>query len=240
MSEPMPVLLVPGLLCSARLYSDQLPVLWSFGPVTVANHTRDDSMGAIARRILAAAPPRFALAGLSMGGYVCLEIMRQAPERVAKLALMDTTARPDTPEQSDRRRALIEIARGGKFAEVTDRLWPLLVHRNRRNDARLLSIMRQMTEETGIEAFVRQQTAIIHRVDSRPTLASIRCPTLVLVGDGDELIPPDRSQEIANGIAGSKYVVVTESGHMSTMEQPEQVNRALVEWMQLQTSVAWS
>lgn len=231
MSEPLPIVLVPGLLCSARLYFDQLPVLWPFGPVTIANHTRDDSMGDIARRILSAAPARFALGGLSMGGYICLEIMRQAPERVAKLALMDTTARPDTSEQSARRRTLIEIARSGKFAEVTDRLWPLLVHRNHRNDARLLSIMRRMTEETGVEAFVRQQTAIINRVDSRPTLASIRCRTLVLVGDGDELIPPDRSEEIANGIAGATYVVVPESGHMSTLEQPESVNRALVEWL---------
>jgi pimeloyl-ACP methyl ester carboxylesterase len=231
MSEPLPTVLVPGLLCSARLYADQIPVLWQFGPVTVANHTRDDNMSDIARRILAAAPPRFALAGLSMGGYICLEIMRQAPERVVKLALMDTTARPDTPEQIERRRTFIEIARRGLLAEVNDRLWPVLVHPNHRRDARLQSIMRAMTEETGVEAFVRQQTAIINRIDSRPTLATIRCPTLVLVGDGDELIPPDRSEEIANGIAGARYVVVPESGHMSTLEQPDAVNRALVEWM---------
>lgn len=231
MPQPLPVLLVPGLLCSARLYSEQLPALWPFGPVTVANHALDDNMTAIARRILDTAPPEFALAGLSMGGYICLEIMRQAPARVVKLALMDTTARPDAPEQSERRRALIEIAQAGRLAEVTDRLWPMLVHRNHRNDARLLSIMRQMTEETGVDAFVRQQTAIINRADSRPILSGIRCPTLVLVGDGDELIPPDRSEEIANGIAGAKYVVVPESGHMSTLEQPEQVNRALVEWI---------
>lgn len=231
MPEPLPTVLVPGLLCSARLYADQIPVLWQFGPVTVADHTRDDNMSDIARRIVATAPPKFALAGLSMGGYICLEIMRQAPERVVKLALMDTTARPDTPEQSERRRTLIDIARRGLLADVTDRLWPLLVHRNHRRDARLLSIMQAMTQETGVEAFVRQQTAIIGRVDSRPTLAAIRCPTLVLVGDGDELIPPDRSEEIANSIAGARYVVVPESGHMSTLEQPDAVNRALVEWM---------
>jgi pimeloyl-ACP methyl ester carboxylesterase len=231
MSEPLPTVLVPGLMCSSRLYVEQIPSLWQLGPVTIANHTRDDSMAAIARRILAAAPPRFALAGLSMGGYICLEIMRQAPERVAKLALMDTTARPDTPEQSERRRALIELARGGKFAEVPDRLFPILVHRKHRDDARLQGIVRRMAEETGPEAFVRQQTAIIQRVDSIPTLAAIRCPTLVLVGDGDELIPPDRSQEIANGIAGAKFVVVPESGHMTTLEQPERVTQALVEWL---------
>jgi pimeloyl-ACP methyl ester carboxylesterase len=231
MSEPLPVLLVPGLLCSSRLYSEQIPVLWRFGPVTVANHTLDGSMGAIARRTLASAPPRFALVGLSMGGYICLEIMRQAPERVAKLALMDTTARPDTPEQSDRRRALIQLARSGKFDAVAGQLWPVLVHRNHRDDSILLNIVRRMAEDTGPDAFVRQQTAIIDRVDSRPTLQSIRCPTLVLVGDEDELIPPDRSEEIANGITGSKYVVVPESGHLATLEQPDHVNRALTEWM---------
>src|SRR5579883_3245029 len=92
----LPTVLVPGLNCSARLYAPQIPALWRFGPVTVADHTRDDSMPAIAARILASAPPRFALAGLSMGGYIAFEIMRQAPQRVLRLALMDTSARPDT------------------------------------------------------------------------------------------------------------------------------------------------
>ena len=95
MSEPLPTLLVPGLLCTARLYAAQIPVLWSFGPVMVVDHRRDDSMAAIARRILEQAPPRFALLGLSMGGYIALELLRQAPARAARLALLDTTARPD-------------------------------------------------------------------------------------------------------------------------------------------------
>src|SRR5262245_36950777 len=93
MAETLPVVLIPGLNCSARLYAEQIPVLWQFGPVQVADHTRDDSMDAIATRILAAAPSRFALAGLSMGGYLALTIVRRAPERVQKLALLDTSAR---------------------------------------------------------------------------------------------------------------------------------------------------
>src|SRR5512133_3000456 len=100
MSEPLPIVLIPGLNCSARLYAEQIPVLWRFGPVTVADHTRDNSMDAIAARILAAAPPRFALAGLSMGGYIALTIVRHAPERVQRLALLDTSARPDRPADS--------------------------------------------------------------------------------------------------------------------------------------------
>ena len=110
-SHSLPIVLVPGLLGSPRLYGEQIPELWRLGPVTVATHTRDDSMGGIARRILASAPARFALAGLSMGGYVCFEILRQAPERVAKLVLLDTSARSDAPEQSEQRRAQIEMAR---------------------------------------------------------------------------------------------------------------------------------
>ena len=118
MSEPLPIVLIPGLNCSARLYAEQIPVLWRFGPVTVADHTRDDNMDAIAARILAATPPRFALAGLSMGGYLALTIVRQAPERVQKLALLDTSARPETPEQTTRRKPQIALAQSGRFAEV--------------------------------------------------------------------------------------------------------------------------
>ena len=111
MPDPLPIVLIPGLTCSARLYADQIPTLWRFGPVTVADHTRDDNMAAIARRILAAAPPRFALAGLSMGGYIAFEVMRQAPQRVAKLALLDTGARAETPEQTERRKVVIALAK---------------------------------------------------------------------------------------------------------------------------------
>src|ERR1700710_1856813 len=107
MDDTMPILLVPGLVCSSRIFAPVIPALWRHGPVTVANHIRDDTMGAIARRILAEAPPRVALAGHSMGGYIAFEIIRQAPERVAKLALMSTQARPDTPEATIRRRGMI-------------------------------------------------------------------------------------------------------------------------------------
>jgi pimeloyl-ACP methyl ester carboxylesterase len=231
MREVVPVLLVPGLCCSARLYADQIPALWRFGPVQVACHTRDDSMGPIAARILNTAPPRFALVGLSMGGYIAFEIMRQAPERVVKLALLDTGSRADTPEQTERRLRQIEIAQKGRFAEIPDLIFPLLVHRKRHGDARLKEINRLMTEETGVDAFVRQQRAIMHRPDSRPGLAAIRCPTLVLVGDGDELTPPALAEEIAEGIPGARLVVVPDSGHLSTLEQPEAVTKALLEWM---------
>ena len=231
MPEPMPIVLVPGLNCSARLYAEQIPALWRFGPVQVADHTRDDSMEAIAAGILAQAPPRFALVGLSMGGYIALTMVRQAPARVHKLALLDTSARPETPEQSERRKPQIALAQGGHFAEVPPLQFPVFVHRNRQHDEALRARVRTMAEETGAEAFLRQQKAIMTRPDMRPLLASIACPTLVLVGDGDELTPPPLSEEIAAGIAGSRLVVIADCGHLSTMERPEAVNRELVEWM---------
>src|SRR3974377_1563193 len=138
----LPVLLVPGLTCTARLYSEQIPALWQFGPVTVADHRRDDSMQDIARRILATAPPRFALVGLSMGGYIAFEIMRQAPERVTKLALLDTGARHDTSEQTERRRVLMRLAREGRFAEIPEQAFPIYVHPNRRTDEALKRVVR--------------------------------------------------------------------------------------------------
>lgn len=230
-ADPLPVVLVPGLNCSARLYADQIPVLWQFGPVTVADHRRDDSMAAIARRVLAAAPPRFALAGLSMGGYIAFEIFRQAPDRVAKLALLDTGAGADVPERTAQRKPLMQLAQQGRFAEITDDQFPLLVHHTRHGDAALKAIVRAMNEETGPQAYCRQQQAIIGRADSRPGFAAIACPTLVLVGDDDQLTPPALAREMTAGIRGARFVVVPECGHLSTLERPQAVNDALVDWM---------
>ena len=232
MAEPLPIVLVPGLLTSPRLYGNQLPALWQHGPVTIAATTHDDTITAIAGRLLAHAPARFALAGLSMGGYVCFEVLRQAPERVARLALLDTTARPDTPELTQRRQAQIALARSGRLAEVADQQFPLLIHPSRHDDAAVRGLVRLMASETGAEAFIRQQQAIIGRVDSRPGLGAIGCPTLVLVGDSDQLTPPELSAELADGIPEARLVVVAGSGHLTPLDQPEEVTKALVAWLQ--------
>ncbi|HET7131878.1 MAG TPA: alpha/beta fold hydrolase [Gammaproteobacteria bacterium] len=230
-SQSLPIALVPGLLCTPRLYAEQLPALWRFGPVIVADHTRDDSMAALARRALSQVAGRFVLIGLSMGGYVSFEIMRQAPERVAKLALLDTTARPDLPEQSDARRRQIELAQNGRFNTIADLLFPKFVAAARHADDALRAVVRTMAQDTGADAFVRQQTAIMNRPDSRQGLGAIRCPTLVVVGEDDTLTPPDRATEIAAGVPDARIVTVPRCGHLSTIEQPEVVTRALVEFL---------
>jgi len=230
--EALPTVLIPGLGTDSRLYENQIPVLWQFGPVMVANQTRRDSMAGIAQDILAHAPHRFALAGLSMGGYVALEIMRQAPERVSRLALLDTTARADTPEQTERRKAQIEMVKAGRFQEIPGLLFPLLVHTSRREDASLRAIVDEMFFDVGPEAHIRQQTAIMGRADARADLSSIRCPALILVGDGDQLTPPALAKEIAEGIGGARLAIAPGCGHLSTLEQPEFVTGALVNWLQ--------
>ncbi|SHK17271.1 Pimeloyl-ACP methyl ester carboxylesterase [Bradyrhizobium lablabi] len=233
MDNSMPILLVPGLGGSPRIYAPVAPALWRFGPVTVGNHIRDDNMGAIARRILAEAPPRFALAGHSMGGYIAFEIMRQAPARVAKLALINTQARPDTPEATTRRRGQIARAQAGEYHAVLDDLFPGFVHPSRRDNAELRQLVHDMGDDIGADAFVRQQTAVIGRADSRPSLAWIKCPTLVLTGDEDNTIPNALSAEMADGIHGAKLVILQNCGHLPQLEQPQATADALVEWLRI-------
>jgi pimeloyl-ACP methyl ester carboxylesterase len=231
MQGPLPSVLIPGLLCTPRLYAEQIPALWRLGPVTVANHTLEHSMGAIARQILSLAPPKFALVGLSMGGYVAFEMLRQEPDRIARLALLDTTARPDVPEQTEQRHRQIELAQSGGFDGIAHLLFPRFVSAAHRGNRALQALVRTMAEETGAEAFVRQQTAIMNRVDSRPGLAAIPCPTLVVVGADDVLTPPDRAAEMVAVIPGARRIVLPDCGHLSTLEQPEAVTRALVDFL---------
>ena len=227
----LPTVLVPGLLCTAEVFAPQVSTLWPHGPVHVASTLDGSTMAEMGRTILAEAPPRFRLAGISMGGYLCLEIMRQAPERVERLALLNTSARPDTPEQIGQRRAMVEQARNGDFATLLEQAFRLILHPSRRDDPALRDINVRMGLTVGVEGFARQTEAVIGRPDSRPDLARISVPTLVLVGDSDPLTPRKRSEEMAAGIPSSELVVVPTCGHGSTLEQPEAVNRALLAWL---------
>ena len=225
------LVLFPGLACTARLFEPQIAALSGERPILLADHTRDDSIPAIAARLLREAPERFALAGLSMGGYIAMEVMRQAPERVARLALLDTSARPDSVEASQDRERLIALAEAGRFQDIHSKLWPRLVHPDRQADEGLQDIVIGMMRETGAEAYSRQQRAIMARADARPLLPGIEIPTLVLVGEGDAITPPEIAREMAEMIEWASLVVVPESGHLSTLEQPERVTQALRLWL---------
>jgi pimeloyl-ACP methyl ester carboxylesterase len=226
------LVLVPGLLCTGALWARQIAALADVADCTVADHTRHNTMAGIARSILGAAPERFALAGLSMGGYIAFEIVRQAPERVERLALLDTGCRADTPELTAARRDLIAAAEaGGGARRAQELLLPRLVHKARLGDMPLVDTVLQMAVDTGLEAFRRQEEAIIGRPDSGSLLPNISYPTLVLVGEQDKLTPVEQHREIAAAIPGARLVIVPDCGHLSTLEQPEAVSRAMREWL---------
>jgi pimeloyl-ACP methyl ester carboxylesterase len=224
--------MIPGLNCSAVLFRHQIPLMWRFGPVMVCDHRGADSIEGLADLVLADAPPRFALAGLSMGGFIAFEIMRRCPERVTQLALLSTSARPEVPGGSGAalRAERIQMAREGRFAELPPLHYARNVHPSRQADEALRATHRAMTEEVGPQGYINQQNANMNRPDSRPVLAGITCPTLVLVGDTDLLAPLEHAEEMAAGIRGSRLVVVPECGHLSTLERPEEVSAAMLSW----------
>jgi len=223
--------LLPGLLNDARLWQRSMSDVSDMGHCSVADLTGADSMSALASAALSQAPGKqFALAGFSMGGYVALEIMRQAPERVLGLALLDTSARPDTPQVTEGRRNLMRLA-ATNLPAVIDALLPRVLHPSHLDDKSILEVIKSMATTVGKEAFLRQQEAIIGREDSRPFLHRVSCPTLVLCGREDLITPVEVHEEMAAAIPNSNLAVVEESGHMSLLEQPQRVTEALRKWL---------
>lgn len=227
-----PLVLMPGLLCNDALWRHQIDTLADVAEVTVADMSRDDSLEGMAARMLAAAPERFALAGLSMGGYAAFEVMRLAPQRVERLALLDTSARADTEERRDERLKAMNLVERGNFQGMTRKLLPWFVHEDRVDDEKLMSIIKKSAQDVGNEAFIRQQTAIMGRPDSRADLARIACPTLVLCGRQDRMTPPALHDEMAAEIPGARLVVVEDCGHLAPLEQPHAVSAVLRCWLQ--------
>ena len=227
----LPVYALPGLLDDERLWQHQALFFAAQRSWVTANLTGHDSIAALASAALANAPAeRFALVGLSMGGYAALEIMRQAPERVLGLALLDTNARADSAAATALRTLAITQA-STDFAGVVTSLTPRLLHPDHLANKAIVEVIETMAHTLGPEVFKRQQTAIMGRIDSRPFLPAIRCPSLVLCGREDLLTPVELHEEMAAGIPGAKLVVVEHCGHMSALEQPQQVNAALQTWL---------
>ena len=229
--ERMNLLLLPGLLNGASLFEHQADSLANVVGITVADLTGSDSITTLAADALAQAPEGpFVLAGMSMGGYVAFEIMRQAPQRVRALALLSTSAHPDTPEATASREELIELAETD-FPAVIEKLLARMAHPEHANTPEVGGVFQSMATGLGYEVFVRQERAIIGRADSRPTLADIKCPTLVLCGRQDLVTPPAVHRELAAGIAGARLEIIEECGHLLPLEQPEQVTEILRDWL---------
>jgi pimeloyl-ACP methyl ester carboxylesterase len=225
------LVLLPGLLNTRRVFEQQIEGLSDVADCIVPELWHYDTIDAMAEAALAAAPPSFALAGFSLGGYVAFDMMRRAIQRVERLALIDTQAVPDSAESSARRRALLEQTKIGRFHGVQRTLLPQLVHHGHLDDAGVTQPIFDMAQEIGAEGFVREQKAIIARADSRPLLVDIDVPTVVIVGRQDQVTPPPRSAEMAADIATSRLVVLEECGHMSPLERPAEVTAALRRWL---------
>ncbi len=232
MSEKPHLLLIPGLVCDNALWHHQVVALSDIADITVTDkHTRFPTIKEIAEAIVSNAPPRFALAGLSMGGYIALEIMQHWPDRVQKLAILDSSARADTPEKTENRYQMIALAEAGRFEEIVSSLIPAFVHPDRLNDPTLVEKITAMIERVGADNYVRQQQAIMSRRDQVSNLSNIRCPTCVICGKEDILTPLELSQEIARAVLDATLHVIENCGHLTTMERPEAVNAVMREWL---------
>lgn len=228
--QRQPLLLLPGFLCDEELWRDQLGGLADIAECTVADLGHGDSIAALARQVLATAPPRFALAGFSFGGYVAQEIARQAPQRIGRLALLDTSFHADTPERIAQRRAANRSASlPGEFRGMTEQLLPSFIAANRLHDRALVQRINAMTLRQGREVFVRQNAML--REDGEAVLRSLRCPAMVLCGRLDVLTPPALHEAMAALMPQAQLVMVEDSGHMSPMEQPAAVTRAMRSWL---------
>jgi pimeloyl-ACP methyl ester carboxylesterase len=223
--------ILPGLLEDADVFDAVAAVLDDVAEFTAADLTRSDSIVQMARDALEQAPPGpLNLVAHSMGGYVALEILRTAPGRVAKLALLNTNARPDSPESSANRRRLVELAERD-FEAACMALLPRLMTAGHLEDPVLTGAIGAMAHATGLEAFKRQQAAIIGRADSRPSLARIACPTLVVAARDDAIMPIEWLQELAAGVPGARLAIVEDCGHVSPLEAPEAVAKLLRDWL---------
>ncbi len=228
----IPLLLLPGTLCDERLWAHQLEHLSDIADPLVMPVGTDASLPVLAEKILAKAPAKFALAGLSFGGILAFEIYRQAPERVSHLALLDTNARADTEAGVQAKHDQLAVVDSeGLEALLRDKLMPLYFTSASLKNQTLVETIVNMALDNGSDIFRNQVEAVINRPDSLEDLAEIRCPTLILCGKQDQLCPPDRHQEMADRIPGAALCILDNCGHMSTLEQPEAVTASMRQWL---------
>ncbi len=227
------VILLPGLACDAALYRHQVPALDAAHRVTVSDvHFRHDTTEQMAAALLREhIADRLVLIGSSMGGMLALEAARQAPRRVKALALLGSSARADTDALIRLRSEAIVMFEGGRMDEVLRANVPLAFHPEADNMPGLVADYLAMMRRAGAAALVRQNRAVMARIDQRPHLAALRCPVLLVHGDTDLLTPPECAEEIAAAVPQARLVTIERCGHLLTMERPAEVNRALLEWL---------
>lgn len=226
------LVLISGALSNELIWQFQLPALTKITKLFHADHVSHSSIEAMANQLLATMPEQFILMGYSMGGYVALEVMRQAAHRVNKLILISTSARPIAPESLPNRLKAIELAQQGKFTEMLAASRCLSFSPKNSKNTELLQLKYRMALAVGAQAFLRQQQAIILRHDYRTVLTTIQCPTLIITGADDRILPPSDSIEMAKAIPSANLIQLAECGHMPTWENPAQVTQHVSEFIQ--------
>jgi len=232
----LPLLLLPGLMCDRAVWRDTVAALAGSPDAIVPDYGEADTLGAMAERVLAGAPARFAVAGHSMGGRVVLEIFRSAPERVAGLALLDTNYTPRAAgaagaREERERLALLEIARRSGTRAMAKTWVRGMVHPGRLAEPGLIGAILDMFARKSADVFAAQIRALLARPDATALLGTLRCPALVLCGREDDWAPVVRHEEMAAMIPGSELVVVERCGHMAPMERPRAVADAVARWL---------
>lgn len=226
------LVLVPGACCTPLLWADQIDGLRDLAPsITVLDNRRHRSMARLVSHYLPRLPARFAVAGLSQGGLIALEFLRQAPERITRLALLDTMARPEPSAAARRHRLAILLARTAPLALLDRIMWPKMVAPHHLGDDQLHAILRRMIVDTGRSGIVNQQRMFLSRPDYRPILPFIAIPTMVVVGEYDTFTPRSAAEEMARLIPESHLAVVPDAGHLSSIEAPEAVTALLRRWL---------
>lgn len=224
--------LIPGLLCDRSIWAQQVETLTPIAEISVPDLRGIDRIPTMAQRVLDRAPAKFSLAGHSLGGRIALEIVRQAPERIERLALLDTGVIPVQPGEPERRQALVNLAERAGMQALAQEWLPPMLHPDRWSDQDLIDPLLAMIERSTPASFKTQVEALLQRPNARRVLDSIQCPTLILCGRQDSWSPLSQHEEIATAIAGAQLVVVEDCGHLSTVERPEAVSRALRAWLQ--------
>lgn len=224
------LILLPGLLNDAELWRDQIEGLSDVARCWVPDLTQGETIHELATSVLAQAEPTFALAGFSMGGYVAQEIARLAPERIERLALLDTAIRVDTPERAAQRRALNKAAaKGGTFLGIGQAILKSYVDASRLDDADLTGRIVEMTQRLGREVFLRQNS--LEREDGEAALKALRVPKVIICGENDQITPAEGHREMARAIGCTHLLIIPDTGHMTPMEAPGPVNGALRHWL---------
>lgn len=224
-----PLLLLPGLMCDSRIFARQLA---AFPSARVAPDYGDlDSLPAMAARVLAAAPDRFALLGHSMGGRVALELVRQAPERVARLALVSTGIHGRRDGEAEKRYALRDLGRERGMAALVEAWLPPMLGQAATEDQVLVQALGAMCRDAGLDRYEAQTAALLNRPEVESLLPNIACPTLVAVGTEDRWSPPAQHQSISALIPGAELILIEQAGHMLPAEAPDALNAATARWL---------